>query len=233
MPYPALPGVIFPFFASIGLILLNEMGDKSQFLAMAFATRMRLRKVLLGIFLAVAVLNALAVAVGSMLASVPAWRSAVQLAAALLFLIFGVWTLGSREETDDLPKKRRGRYGDVAVVFTSFFFSEMGDKTQLATISLAASFPRAPLLVFAGTVAGMLLADGIGIFAGVILHRRLPGRALKFISAALFIVFGVVGVWQSLHDAFLLSVGLSAVVSAAAALLTATAGYLVYRRSAC
>ena len=100
------------------------------------------------------------------------------------------------------PKTKNIPTATSAIVFTSFFFSEMGDKTQLVTISLAARYPSAPLLVLAGTTLGMMIADGIGIFAGVIIHKKLPENALRIISAALFIFFGIVGLWQSLHDTF-------------------------------
>lgn len=224
--------VIWPFLLSTGLIALNEMGDKSQLLAMAFAARMKLRKVLLGIFLAVVALNALAVAVGSLLASVPGWQRWVQFVSAVLFLVFGLWTLKGEGEGNGEPRKRKHSYGDVAVVFVSFFFSEMGDKTQLVTISLAARYPAAPFLILAGTTLGMMIADGIGIFAGTILHQRLPEFALRIISAALFIIFGIAGVWQSLHDTFLLSAGTSLLITSAAAIATIIAGYCICRKGA-
>lgn len=224
---------VWPLLLSTGLIALNEMGDKSQILAMAFAARMKLRKVLLGIFFAVVVLNALAVAVGSLLASVPGWQRWVQLASAILFLIFGLWSLKSEDSDNNdcaETKNKKHSYGDIAIVFTSFFFSEMGDKTQLVTISLAARYPSVPLLILAGTTLGMLIADGIGIFAGVIVHKRLPENALRLSSAALFIFFGIVGLWQSLHNTFLLSTGVTLSVIAAAAISTITGGYFIYRK---
>jgi Ca2+/H+ antiporter, TMEM165/GDT1 family len=223
---------IWPFLLCTGLITLNEIGDKSQFLAMAFASRMKLHKVLLGILLAVVVLNALAVVVGTVLASVPGWQGWVRFISAALFLIFGLWSLKSEDEEDDKPQNRKRSYGDIAVVFVSFFFSEMGDKTQLVTISLAARYPSAPLLVLAGSTLGMMIADGVGIFAGVVAHRKLPERALKIISASLFIFFGVIGVWQSLHDTFKFSVGTSLIVSAITAIATVTLGCFIYRKNA-
>lgn len=223
---------VWPLLISIGLIALNEMGDKSQFLAMAFATRMKLRKVLVGILFAVFVLNSLAVAVGALLASVPGWQGWVQLVSAFLFLFFGLWSLKGEGTEEIGPKKRQRAYGDVAMVFISFFFSEMGDKTQLVTISLAARYSGTPFMVLAGTTLGMLIADGIGIFVGVIVHRRLPARALRIISAVLFFTFGIVGVWQSLHHNFSLAAGTATAVALAAAVVTAAAGYTVFRKSA-
>lgn len=222
---------VWPFLLSTGLIALNEMGDKSQLLALAFAARMKLRKVLSGIFFAVIVLNGLAVAVGTALASVPGWQGWVKLISAALFLIFGLWSLKSENKEDGEPQNRKHSCGDIALVFVSFFFSEMGDKTQLVTIFLAAQYPAAPLLVLAGTTLGMMIADGVGIFAGIIVHRKLPERALRIISALFFISFGIAGIWHSLHDTFYFSHSASAAVAAFTAIVTITVGYFICQKS--
>lgn len=223
---------IWPFLLSTGLIAINEMGDKSQLLAMAFATRMKLRKVLIGIFLALLALNSIAVGVGSLLASVPGWQRWVQIISSFLFLVFAVWTLHCEKEDEDAPDKKRCSCGEIALVFASFFFSEMGDKTQLVTVSLAARYPAFPIAVLAGSTLGMFIADGIGIFVGVFLHHKLPEKALKFLSAALFLIFGVFGIWQALYYTFNLSLALSTIIAVAAAAVTIAAGYFVFQKSA-
>lgn len=230
MSFQNILAVIWPFLITTALIALNEMGDKSQFLAMAFATRMKFHKVMLGIFLAVTVMGALAVAAGALLASVPGWKGYVSLISAALFLIFGVLTFKTEKDNEDDVGKRRG-YGEVAAVFTSFIFAEFGDKTQFVTITLAAQYPKAPLLVLAGSAIGMCIADGLGIFAGIIMHKKLPERILKFISAALFFFFGLTGMWESLRENFGASNSLAAaVVIASAAVAFAAASYL-YRKT--
>lgn len=221
-------GAAWPFIITTALITLNEMGDKSQLLAMTFATRIRFYKVLTGIFLAVTVMGALGVAVGALLANVPGWQGWVKLISAALFLVFGVWSLKEEKEGGGDSRKRRG-YGDVAAVFVSFFFAEMGDKTQLVTISLAAQYPHAPLLVLAGTSVGMLLADGLGIFVGVILHRKLPELLLKQLSAALFFFFGLIGIWEALRG-FHVPIETRILALFAAIVLTAAASFSVYRK---
>lgn len=203
----ALAGV-WPFLLTTGLIAINEMGDKSQLLAMAFATRIKLKKVLFGIFLALLALNAIAVGIGSLLASVPGWQRWVQIISSLLFLVFAVWTMKGESDEDDKMENKSCTFGEIALVFASFFFSEMGDKTQLVTVSLAARFPKFPIAVLAGSTLGMFIADGIGIFVGVFLHQKLPEKTLKLLSAALFLIFGVLGVWQSLYYTFHLPLAL-------------------------
>ncbi len=222
-------GAVWPFIISASLVTLNEMGDKSQLLAMAFASRMKFRKVLFGIFLAVVVLGALAVAAGSLLASVPGWQGWVKLISAALFLVFGVLALKD-EKIYGFARRKRQNCGDVAAVFMSFFFAEMGDKTQLVTISLAAQYAGAPLLILAGTTTGMLIADGLGIFVGVVLNRKLPEHVLKVLSAALFISLGFIGIWEALRFTFCFSGALTLVISAAVAAATFTSVYLLYNK---
>lgn len=222
---------IWPMLLSTGLILINEMGDKSQLLAMAFATRMKLRKVLLGIFLAVMSLNILAVIVGSLLASVPGWEIWINLISSVLFLVFGIWTLKADSGKGEEKLRKKGSAGEIAVVFASFFFSEMGDKTQLVTISLTVRYDEAWVMILIGSTIGMILADGIGIFAGSVMHKKLNEKVLKEISAALFFFFGISGLWQALYNNFKIPVTSVVVITAAAGLITIFLGYLVYTKS--
>lgn len=221
--------LIWPLILSTGLIVLNEIGDKSQFLAMAFAARMKLAKVLLGITAAVLVLNGIAVAIGSLLANVPGWQGVVQLISSLLFLVFGLWSLkGESKQINEQEEKKKHNYGEVFMVFASFFFSEMGDKTQLVTISLAARYPKVPIIILIGTSLGMLIADSLGIFIGAAANRHLPENALKIISASLFIFFGLLGIWQSMKDVFNQGTMISLLVTAATGIITVTAGIIIY-----
>lgn len=230
MPFQNILSAIWPFLITTALITLNEMGDKSQFLAMAFAARMKFRKVMLGIFLAVTVMGALAVAAGALLASVPGWKGYVALISSALFLIFGVLTFKPEKEDDDDCGRKSG-CGEVAAVFTSFLFAEFGDKTQFVTITLAAQYPKAPLLVLAGSAVGMCIADGLGIFAGIILHKKLPEKLLKFISAALFFFFGLTGIWESLRENFGAPNALASVAAIASASAAFAASLFLYRKS--
>lgn len=226
--------IIWPLIFSAGLVALNEMGDKSQFLAIAFASRMRLSKVFLGITAAVAALNGIAVTVGTLLASVPGWQGVIALISSLLFLVFGLWSLKGEkeEEVSGGGRKKSGRsYGDIVMVFISFFFSEMGDKTQLVTISLAARYPDVPVMIFAGTSLGMIIADGIGIFIGAVANHHLPENALKVISASLFIIFGLVGVRKGIAAVFGIGGLYTAVITAVLGIVTITLGIFIYRKN--
>jgi len=184
------------FAASFVLIVLAEMGDKTQFLAMSFAARYNVYKVLSAVFLATMASFAITVAVGQLLIAV-APLDVISLAASLSFIGFGLWVL--RGEKPKNADKKASRFGVVGTVFLAFFIAEFGDKTQLATISLAAQYQSA-VSVFIGATLGMLLADGIGIVAGVVLGKRIPQRTINWVSATIFLVFGLVGVYDVLSS---------------------------------
>jgi Ca2+/H+ antiporter, TMEM165/GDT1 family len=178
--------------ASFLFVVLAEMGDKTQLLAMAFATRFSAVKVLIAVFLATVLNHALAVIVGHYLTEfIP--LDIISLVAALSFILFGLWTLkGDSLKGED---KKTSRFGPIVTVAIAFFLAEMGDKTQLATISLAVQYNNM-IFVLMGTTLGMIVADSIGITIGIVLKKRMPNRLIKWFSAAIFAIFGFVGVYN-------------------------------------
>lgn len=183
------------FIASFIFVLLAEMGDKTQLLAMAFAAKYAAHKVLTAVFLATLLNHALAVAAGYFLTiAVPI--DVISFIAALSFIVFGLWTI--RGDEPGGADKKASRLGPIATVGIAFFLAEMGDKTQLATISLAVKY-RNIAGVLAGTTAAMVAADAIGIITGTILRKHIPAKAIKWFSAVVFILFGLIGVHRALN----------------------------------
>ena len=215
------------FFLSAGVVALAEMGDKTQLLAMACAAKYKVLKVILGVFLATLLNQLLAVAVGNLITRFTAVQTWIQAIAALSFIFFGLWTL-REEKQDDGGEYCKTRYGAVMTVAATFFIAELGDKTQLATIALAARFPEAPAVILAGTTAGMLMANSVGICAGAAISRKIPRKSVKLVSAGAFILFGFIGTYQvatenldlSLPTAFLILAGLAAATGASVYMLT-------------
>ena len=181
------------YLASLGFVVLAEMGDKTQLLAMAFASRYKWQTVMWGVFVATLVNHLLAVVTGNYLTRlIP--LSYIQIAAAASFILFGLWTLrGDTLEGED----KRFNYSPFWTVAVAFFFAEMGDKTQLATVALATQY-QSIVGVWLGTTSGMLVADAIGIIVGIVLGKRIPERFIKWFAAIIFIGFGVVGLYQTL-----------------------------------
>ena len=182
------------FIASLMFVVLAEMGDKTQLLAMAFAARYSPYKVLIAVFLATLANHALAVSAGRFL-SVIIPIEIISLAAALSFIFFGLWML--RGDSLHGEDKKESRFGPVATVAVAFFLAEMGDKTQLATVSLAVQYRNAASVLM-GTTLGMVIADAFGIVAGVVLRKHIPDRAIKRVSAGVFILFGLMGAFRIL-----------------------------------
>lgn len=171
------------------------MGDKTQLLAFSLATRYRRPWVVMGGILAATILNhALASAVGSWIsAQVPARVMAAILAAT--FIGFGLWTLKPDTLEEDW---RPPRFGPFLTTLVLFFLAEMGDKTQLATVALAARY-RSVVLVTTGTTLGMLASDGLAVFLGEKLATRLPMKWIRIAAAGLFFAFGAALAWSALH----------------------------------
>ncbi len=181
------------FMTSLSFVVLAEMGDKTQLLAMALAGRYAWRTVLWGVLAATLVNHFLAVVAGNFLDHLLPMEY-VRIAAAASFILFGLWTLrGDTLQGED----QRYHYSPFWTVAVAFFFAEMGDKTQLATVALAAEF-NTIIPVWLGTTAAMVIADSIGIGVGVVLGKRIPERTVKWIAALIFILFGVWGLYEQL-----------------------------------
>jgi Ca2+/H+ antiporter, TMEM165/GDT1 family len=184
------------FLLSTGVIFLAELGDKSQLMAMTFATRFRARTVLLAITLATALVHLFSVVLGAAIGSaIP--TDAVSVVAGLAFLGFAAWTLRGDELTEEERNKaQRAGASALLAVGTAFFIAELGDKTMLATITLATDHGLVGTWI--GSTLGMVLADALAIAAGLWLGRNLPEKAVKYGAAAAFAVFGLLLIWQGL-----------------------------------
>lgn len=185
------------FLFAAGAVTIAEMGDKTQLLAMCFASRYKASKVLLGVLLATILNHAAAVAAGYLLKSLLSqYSTIIQIVASLSFIGFALWTIRGDSVDDDSCENKKAKYGPVVTVAIAFFIAEMGDKTQLATISMAAQLGN-PFAVLAGTTTGMLIADGIGIIIGVVMNKKIPEATVKWISASIFAVCGLAGYIQA------------------------------------
>ena len=185
-------------FASTALVVLAEMGDKTQLLAMALACRFRWQVVMLGVLAATLCNHFLAVVAGTYLTKIiPIYY--VQVAASASFILFGFWTLrGDTLEGED----KRFNYSPFWTVAVAFFLAEMGDKTQLATVALAAEY-KSIIAVWLGTTTGMLIADAIGIGVGIVLGKKIPERLIKWVAALIFLFFGLSGLYELLPSVYL------------------------------
>ncbi len=180
------------FLVSAGIVALAEIGDKTQLLAFVLAARYRRPlPIIVGILAATLVNHALAGLVGRLVVHAVG-PVALRYGLAVSFLAMAVWILvPDRLDTDEpLPTSRFGLVGTTVV---AFFLAEMGDKTQIATVALAARYASV-VWVVAGTTVGMLIANVPAVLIGDRLAGRLPTRWIHGIAAAVFAVLGVL-VW--------------------------------------
>lgn len=182
--------------SSFALLFLAEMGDKTQLMVMTLAHRHRATPVILGGFAAFAVLNLLAVFVGQGVARlIP--REAVLLAAGSLFLLFAGRSLSDSQE-EGATTSDAGQGAVWLASFALIFVAELGDKTQLAMIALAAQ-TSAPWSVFLGGTLALWGVTVIGAVLGVTLLRRIPHRWVHRGAALLFLAFGLLAMAEAVR----------------------------------
>src|SRR6185437_7651351 len=177
---------VHPFLVSAAIVAIAEFGDKTQLLALVLAARFRKPGViLLGILCATVVNHLIAGAVGAWIAS-EVRPSVLRLIVGAAFLVMAVWTLlpERREEGDDPVRPRFGVFGTTLI---AFFLAEMGDKTQIATATLAARY-QTLVPVVAGSVLGMLAMDALAILIGEVAAHRLPLKLIRAVAAAIFLL---------------------------------------------
>jgi len=182
------------------LIFVAEMGDKTQILAMAFATRFPVGKVLLGIGLGAFLNHGLAVLLGSYLSQLVPINT-IQMIAGAAFVGFALWTLKPESEEEE-EKETRFKFGPTATVALAFFIGELGDKTQLTAITLAAD-SLYPVMVLAGTVSGMIATGALGILIGKKLGDKIPELGIKILAASIFMFFGLQKLYQTVPAQYL------------------------------
>ena len=173
---------------SLGVVFLAELGDRSQLLTMTYALRYRWWVVLTGVAIASFSVHGISVAIGHFLGTTLPARP-MAFAAAIAFLIFAVWAWREGADSDDdVSAPHEPRFALLTVV-SSFVLAEISDKTSLATVTLASDHNWVG--VWIGSTVGMLLADGLAIGAGLLLHQRLPEQLLHLLASLLFLLFGL------------------------------------------
>lgn len=175
---------------SLGVVFVAELGDRSQLMTMTYALRHRWWVVLSGVAIAAFLVHGLSVTVGHFLGVTVAQRP-IAFAAAIAFFGFAVWTWRERRDEgaqSSAPAAPGYRFALLAVI-SSYVLAELGDKTMLASMALASNHNWAG--VWIGATLAMVLADGLVIPVGALLHRRLPARLLHGMASVLFLLFGL------------------------------------------
>ena len=185
------------FLIATGVVTLAEMGDKTQLLAFILAARFkRPIPIILGILCATIINHGLAGALG-------AWITAMmdpeilRWILGISFLAMAIWTM-IPDKMDDAHTTQGNTYGVFGATLITFFLAEMGDKTQIATVALAANYGN-PVLVVAGTTLGMLLADVPAVFLGDRFASKIPMKLVHTIAAIIFAILGIFTLFKVDH----------------------------------
>jgi Ca2+/H+ antiporter, TMEM165/GDT1 family len=180
------------FLTSTILVAIAEIGDKTQLLSFVLAARLRKPwPIIAGILAATLANHAAAAWVGSLLAGVIS-ASTLSWIVGLSFIGFGLWALHP-DSLEGAPRLHKA--GAFVTAFVAFFLAEMGDKTQFATIALAARFDQLGLVIF-GTTLGMMIVNVPSVWIGEKLAQHIPMKAVRMLAAALFIIVGILTIWN-------------------------------------
>ena len=181
------------FLVSTAIVTLAEMGDKTQLLSLVLAARFRKPwPIVLGIFVATLANHALAGAVGSWVTTVLG-PQVLRWVLGLSFIAMAVWML-IPDKLDDDGEGAAPRFGVFGTTLVAFFLAEMGDKTQVATVMLAAQY-SAYFWVVAGTTLGMMLANAPVVWLGDRLVKKVPIRVVHLVSALIFLILGLLALF--------------------------------------
>lgn len=176
------------FLVSTGIVALAEIGDKTQLLAFILAAKFRKPvPIIIGILVATIANHAFAGALGAWITSLMAPET-MRWILGLSFIGMAIWTLIPDKFDED--ETRLAKYGVFGTTLIAFFLAEMGDKTQVATVALAAQY-QAILTVVAGTTQGMMIANVPAVLLGDRIAHRMPVRIVHAIAAGIFAILGV------------------------------------------
>jgi putative Ca2+/H+ antiporter (TMEM165/GDT1 family) len=186
---PGTIGTMRAFGIAAFFVFIAEMGDKTQLVALLFATRYKAITVLGGVFGATFLVHLVSVGLGEAAGTVipVLW---IRLLSGAAFIGFGIWSFYG-DKIDEEAALPEYRWGALITVAATFFIAELGDKTMLTTITIAGE-QRQFAAVWLGSTVGMVAADGIAIVVAKSMRKRLPEKALRYTAAVIFIVSGVV-----------------------------------------
>ena len=189
---------LLPLISSFSIVALAELGDKTQLTVMCLSANKRAKTVFIGAILAFALVDGVSALIGGTIAAfIPTqW---IGIGAGVAFLAFGIYSLLSKSE----EVKADNRSQSVTHSFSLIALMELGDKTQLSTIALAAEYD-APVMVFIGIMLAIVLLTAIGVAVGTVISRFIPMKYVKIGSSLVFIIFGILFLWGAISGTKLL-----------------------------
>lgn len=190
---------MFMFFKIMLTEFIAEMGDKTQFMMIAMASRFKIRDIIIGSGIAILILNGLAALLGAVISKfVPI--AVIRIIAALAFLYFAITSIGDDDEEEEAGSDDKKKIAPVWIVFGTFFLAELGDKTQLTAITFAANEGmKSALIVWLACSIGLFAADVIGMLMGYFLSNKMPTALINMVAFIIFAVFGIATLWEGVN----------------------------------
>lgn len=183
------------FIEAFLLVFVAEMGDKSQLLSLAFATKYKLSIVIPGIALGIGLNHGLAILFASFISNYLS-LDIIKLLAALVFIVFGLTSIKLEYDEEEEEKNFLTNLGPIVTIAATFFVGELGDKTQILAMTMGAMSDN-KILIFLATFSSMMLVSIIGIFVGRFLKKKIPEVTMKFIASIMFLFFGVIAMKEA------------------------------------
>lgn len=189
---------IYPLIIAFLIVLVSELGDKTQLLVLSFSTQLKSSTILLGVAFGAFFSHGIAILFGSFLGSInnSNFHLVLQIITYISFIFFGFLGLCSKKETE---RNRfdsyflKYKFGYILMIATAIAVGELGDKTFLASIGLGIEYSHYKFFLIIGAVLGMLVSDYIAIFLGKFLSNKFSKKAISIISSILFFIFGILG----------------------------------------
>lgn len=197
--------ILYPIFIAFFLVFISELGDKTQLLVLSFSTKLKISTIILGVAFGSLFSHGIAIMFGSFLGNINSsmFHSALQIITYVSFLFLGISCLLKKEVldyssnyVDNSVKKLPINY--IFIIATGIAIGELGDKTFLASIGLGINYPNLKILLIIGAILGMILSDFLAIILGRFIVKKIPENIIKNFSGFLFILFGLLGLFQFL-----------------------------------
>lgn len=187
--------MITAFLATFIAVLFAELGDKSQFITLTLSSRYSPLRVFWGAFLSLSLTTALAIGLGHLISDF-LQGVIIALVSGVFFILMGLYTFFRQEKKEkEIKASRRSAFTEA---FITIFIAEMGDKTQLTVLAFSA-FYQAPVSVFLGAMSAQAVNQGIAAFLGGKYLSKIPERTLTYISSGVFLLFGILILWQGIR----------------------------------
>lgn len=199
---------LYPFFIAFTIIFLAELGDKTQLLVLSFASKSKVRNILLGVAIGTFFSHGIAIIFGSKIGAFENENIlfVLKFITYITFLVLGIigfipkTNASSESENSLIQKIGHSSFNYVFIISICILIGELGDKTFLASLGLGLEYPNYKIALIAGCILGMIMSNSIAILFGKFLESKVPEKYVRFLSSLIFFAFGLIGIIMLLNN---------------------------------